>query len=294
MLHTGFRLIAILELLYEKNLSKTEIQNAIFEKYKIQISKETLKLDLNTLKEAGFEIKKGNRGNSFKFSLNKNFAMLKFDRADALKLSLIKDFVLETADFQTVYNIRKFYKKISLFFNEDTKAQLLNFGFYNTIADNIIDAVIEFNKSENTCNITYNSRSGGKKETKAIIKNIIQRNKKVYVDCIFEDREDNVTLRLDNICNITKSTTEIPNKNIFQKPVKYSVKRSYFNIHPIEGNEKIINIDKNKADLELFETSTFFKVQKILSYGKNCLDIKDNNIKKLVIKNLEKALEFYE
>ena len=71
MLHTGFRLIAILELLYEKNLSKTEIQNAIFEKYKIQISKETLKLDLNTLKEAGFEIKKGNRGNSFKFSLNK-------------------------------------------------------------------------------------------------------------------------------------------------------------------------------------------------------------------------------
>lgn len=217
MLQTGFRLVAILELLYEKNLSKTEIQNALFEKYKIKTSKETLKLDINTLLSAGFDIKKGNRGNSFRFALNKNFTMLKFDKNDVLKLSLIKDFALETLDFQTVNEIRKFYKKLAPFFREEQKNQILNFGFYNIINDNILNAAIEFNKNKNTCNIIYNSRSGGKKEAKAIIKNIIQRNKKVYIECIFEDRNDNVTLRLDNISNIKKSSTEIQNKKTFQK-----------------------------------------------------------------------------
>lgn len=293
MLQTGYRQIAILSLLYEQNLSKTEIIENLYLKYGITLSKETFKLDINTLAEAGFKIKRGHKGNDYKISLDKNFAMLKFSDADIFFFSLVKEYILEIGNFENIYRLKKFYKILSLFFREDARFLILNFKFLNFVDDEILDMLINFKKNQETCTIIYKSAEGQNKEKAGIIKDIIVRNGKIYVDCIFEDTKYIKTLRVDNIVKIEKSKAEILNRNFKPRKTRYLVEKEYFRNYPLENNEKIINEDENSYEIELLENNPFFIVQRILVLGKNCIKIKDDFIKNLVIKAISETLEMY-
>lgn len=293
MLQTGYRQIAILSLLYEQNLSKTEIIENLYLKYGITLSKETFKLDINTLAEAGFKIKRGHKGNDYKISLDKNFAMLKFSDADIFFFSLVKEYILEIGNFENIYRLKKFYKILSLFFREDARFLILNFKFLNFVDDEILDMLINFKKNQETCAIIYKSAEGQNKEKAGIIKDIIVRNGKIYVDCIFEDTKYIKTLRVDNIVKIEKSKAEILNRNFKPRKTRYLVEKEYFRNYPLENNEKIINEDENSYEIELLENNPFFIVQRILVLGKNCIKIKDDFIKNLVIKAISETLEMY-
>lgn len=293
MLQTGYRQLAILSLLYEKNLSKAEIIENLYSKYGINLSKETFKLDINTLIEAGFKIKRGHKGNNYKISLDKNFTLLKFSEFDISFFSLIKEYLLEAGDFNDIYQLKKFYKKLLPFFQVDKQSLIMDFNFLNSVEDKILDALISFKKSQETCNLTYKSKDGQNKEKRGIIKDILVRNGKIYADCIFEDVNNNQTLRTDNITKAEKSETEMPNREFKIRKTKYLVKKEYFENYPLENNERIIGEDENAIEIELLENNPFFIVQRILTLGENCIKIKDEFIKNLVIKSINETLEIY-
>ena len=279
MLLTGFRLLAILKLLYEKDLQKKEIIDCLKKEFNISVSDETLKLDLNTLIKAGYKIKRGHKGNNYKLKLDKNFIMLRFTDSQSAFFSLLKDFALENLEYSEIYALKSFYNKLKNYFNENDFSKINNFGFFDIVQE--------------TCDIIYSSPQKGVVKLVTRLKKLNIKNNKLYVRCSNNYEDGEMLLRADNIKQVSKSEEKYRELKTDTKKTRYKISKEYFKTHPLENIEKIVGSDKNTLEIELLETNNLFNAQRIISLGTNCISVNNDIIKERIIKNLDLALELY-
>ena len=293
MLLTGFRLLAILKLLYEKDLQKKEIIDCLKKEFNISVSDETLKLDLNTLKKAGYKIKRGHKGNNYKLKLDKNFIMLKFTDSQSAFFSLLKDFALENLEYSEIYALNSFYNRLKNYFNENDFSKINNFGFFDVVNEKLIITINHFIQSQETCDIIYSSPQKGVVKLVTRLKKLDIKNNKLYVRCSNNYEDGEMLLRADNIKQVSKSEEKYRELKTDTKKTRYKISKEYFKTHPLENIEKIVGSDKNTLEIELLETNNFFNAQRIISLGTNCISVNNDIIKERIIKNLDLALELY-
>ncbi len=291
---TGFRLIAVLISLFEKDLSKNEIIELLNKKYGFKnLSKETIKLDINTLIKAGFNITRGKRTNNYKYSLDKSFIKLKPDKNELLLLNSIKNTAFEFCGYDEILNLKSFFEKIP-FENAET-SDLYNFKIFNSVNKEIVKELESAVKNNKTVSIIYNSPDKGETEMEFTPDKITFRNDKLYLEGISNIHDNYASLRADNIRKIIEikdKTKEI--KTSDKKKTRYVITKSFYENNPPEEFEKAVKIDENEVEIEACNIDDFFVVQRILTLGKNCLKIKRKEIKQNVLKILNETLKEYQ
>lgn len=297
VLMTGYRLLCILAVLYENDASKKDLMEFFSKKYKIKdISNETLKLDINTLIKAGFNLTRGNKTNNYKIHLEKDFVMQKLTNEDFLMLNVVKDSALDFLNYRQILNVRAFYKRISNYIYDDFNHNLYDFKFFNFINAKILKEIEKSIENKSFCVFIYDSPTKGKIEIDVYPEQIICRNNKIYISCYSKNFSGRVTFRADKIKAVKASKLKVKKKLVKKnekRKIRYKITKEYFKTHPLEKFEKVIKEENEKIEIETEEKDLFFVIQRLLTIGKNCSRLNNSKIKEKVLANLKDTLELY-
>lgn len=294
---TGFRMLYILDILLKGPVSKNEILDILSKKDDLEgnITKETIGLDINTLKSAGFEIENTGKSNNYRYKINWSPIKLKLTKKEMQVLLNTRDAIIEIEDWEDIVKLYGLFKKISNFIeDEDAINELMNFGYFLNIDFEILKELNVLCKRKKEVKLLHKSQTGSIKEIAIKLKEIKYISSKLYVTGTSLSYPDGVFLRVDNIVKILKI---LPQKDLIKKPkaknIIYKINPSIIDSVSLLGEERILKQNKNFIQIELKSYNNFMALQRLLGYGRALIDIKNHDIKKEYLKNLENMQKIY-
>jgi len=295
---TGFRVLFVLELLLEAPLSKDEIVNELLKNPYIQnVSYETLRLDLNTLKKAGFEIQNTGRKNNYRYEIKRDPIKFKLTKKELKVLTQTKDAIIKLSRWEYILKLYKVFEKISaLTDDENAVCELMNFRYFSNIDFEILKDLNALVKRNKTVLLLYNSPNSGIKEIQIKLKEIKYQGSKLHLIGISDNYPDNTVLRVDNILKIIKilGKKEENLKKCKTKKIIYRIKKEALEYMNLLKGEKILKENDVFIETELKSDNDFMIVQRLLSFGDDLILIKDKKIKEKYINTLKNVLKNYE
>ena len=295
--NTGLRILEVLKILLEDNISKDEI----IEKLKFNDDVENVYTHeaflkyFNTLKLAGFDIQKDKLIYSLKnalFEIDLTAAEKKVLTKLIKSIGTEKENETEKLFFHTVSKLDKY---VDLDINSILKEINKNSDIIQSqnIKNNIILTMKKFIYEGQKVNITYQRNKSTVETTAFELKETGEKDGKTYVLCYDKEIKRNKKIWIDSILSYEQisglnSCTENNNSVVFEVygrlATLYKLKQNETVIDFGSGYMSISNKDKDKNTLML----------RLLKYGENCKIIKPKsfkddflNVTKNMIKNLE-------
>ena len=123
-------MLLLLQLLMQGPLSKEDIIKSVEQnEYIKEISPDTIRLDINTLKNAGFEIENSIIGDKYVYILKSNPLEIKFSKEELNTLNRIKQVALDLWNWKDIISLYETLEKICHFINdEEIKNSILNWA----------------------------------------------------------------------------------------------------------------------------------------------------------------------
>ncbi len=288
---TGFRVLFILNMLLREELSKSEILQRLQSNpdYILNnITKETIRLDINTLKKAGFGIENTGKSNNYRYKINWCPIKIKLTKKEMNVLINTKKAVISLSKLSHILKLYKFFKKICRFLSDDEQInELLNFENITNIDLKVLNELNVLAKRNKEVLILYNSANSGIKEISIKLKEIKYSNKKVYITGTSKDYPDNTVLKAESIVKILKI---LKSRQSFEykktDKIIYRLKpasKEHFNL--LE-EEKIIEENNDFIKIELNADNSFMAIQRLLSYGEDLIEIEDEEINSKYLEKL--------
>ena len=295
---TGLRLFLILQFLMQKNYSKSEICELIKERYpNLNISPDIARLDVNTLKSAGFDIEIGHKGNNYKYVLNWNPLRIKLSKSEIEIINQTKKSMMDLCDWHLIIDLFEIFKKIAKYIDdENIMEEFLNFGYFQDVNFDIL------NKLKTSCDrghkvkIIYSGTQGDRIIEAYSYKITHQKdNNKLYFWCftdIFEN-QDLIYLRIDKIKEIIEISKPKTKKMYEPKLCKYVLNKKLLPYFLPDEVEKIIDLTEEYIVVESEILTEFYFIQKILSYGSACIWVEDKELREKIIEKLKDVRKIY-
>ncbi len=293
---TGLRVLFLMQLLLKAPISKAEILKEISMHPLLKnVAPDTITLDINTLKSAGFEIVSGNKGNNYCYELKLNPIKINFSKKEIRAFLLAKKAMFHFMDFRYVISVYETFCKISKLIESEEQAELLlNFGNILQTDFKILKELDVHVKHKNEITILYNSPSGRKREINILCTKLeySKKNDKLY---LWGESDDygSVYLRCDHIKKIVKINKINSKTKIVLKSNVYSILNKNNSTISIDDNEKIIKITPEYIQIRNEYSNDFYLKQKLLSYGENLLDVDNKEVKEELIKIIQSVEEMY-
>ncbi len=294
---TGYRLFFILQLLIQGPVSKEEILAEINKNNTIgRVSEDTIRLDINTLKSAGFEIITGSKSEGYKYFLDWNPLKIDFDRSEIKIFGLVKKAAIELCDWEFIVNLHEVFSKISKFVQDESIVNdFLNFGYFSNIDFEILKQLNVACKSRNMVKLLYLSPQSGEKTIDIFCEKIIYKrdSKKLHLWGKSPQYEDGVYLRIDNILKILRNDFTKHDNKLKIKTCRYRLKHSIGEHFKLEEREKITANTPEFLEIKSEIYSEFYFIQRILSFGSHCFWVEDNEIRSKILDKLKKMRALY-
>lgn len=296
MSFTGFKSIIIFSLLLEGPKSYQELRAAIenHEYLHESVSIDTLRIYLNSLRKIGCKISKYTKDGITRYSIDSHPFELKITKEQAQSILKVFKAIYQSIDISDLLSLQKFFDKFSNFItNEDLKIKLKNISPLHDINPEIIQDLITFSGSNTEIIIYYNSPNSGKKNINIIIDKLEVTNGKLYVYGISSEHKNYSSFLVSRIIkiagiNLKKSDLKIPIHF-----VGYEIHTMPNEKFELENNEKIIDKNSEKIQVEITSPNKFGIMQRIMSLSPNCKILYPQEFKKELIENLTKMKEGY-
>ncbi|MGN0032042.1 MAG: hypothetical protein ACI37Q_08820 [Candidatus Gastranaerophilaceae bacterium] len=261
---------------------------------KENISVDTLRIYLNSLREIGCDIKRITENNVTKYYISEHPFRLKITEKQVKSIVKVYKAISKSIDINDLMAIQKFFDKISQSItNTDLKEKLNSISPFNNIKPEIFEELKFHAENNNEITIYYNSLNSGKKDITILVDKFSISNGKLYI-CGFNSEYKNysnfLVSRIQKIVsvNLEKKKLEIPDI-----VAGYEYKKDT-NIKPdLLKNEKIISEDDNKYIIEITSKNKFEIIQRIMSHTNKCKLLYPENIKEEIIMSLKKMKEGY-
>lgn len=295
---TGLRLFLILQFLMQKNYSKSEICELINKKYpNLNISPDIIRLDINTLKSAGFDIEIGHKGNNYKYVLNWNPLRIKLTKSEIEIINQTKKSIMDLCDWHLIIDLFEIFKKIAKYIDdENIMEEFLNFGYFQDVNFDILNKLKICCDKQHKIKIVYSGTYGDRIIEAYSYKITHQKdNNKLYFWCftdIFEN-QDLIYLRMDKIKEIIEITKPKTKKIYEPKLCKYVLNKKLLPYFLPDEAEKIIDLTEEYIVVESEILTEFYFIQKILSYGSACVWVDDKELREKIIEKLKDVRKIY-
>ena len=296
MSFTGFKSILIFKLLLDGPKSYEELKWFIenHEYLNETISKDTLRIYLNSLRKVGCNISKNNIDGVIKYSIDNHPLQISF--SDKQIKSILKVFkaISKSIDVDDLISLQQFFNKISEHVsNEDLKIKLKNISPLNNINPELIKELMVYARQNAEITVSYASPNSGTKNITILVDKLLINNGKLYVCGINSEHANYASFLVTRILsvvnvNINKKSLEIPE---FVVGYEYTKEDNVnFELLP---NEKIIKVEGNKYYIELTSKDKFGTIQRLMYHAGNCKVLYPESIKNEVISNFKKMKEGY-
>lgn len=296
---TGFRVLFLLDLLLKAPLTKTDMVNELSKNpYVSNVSKETVRLDLNTLKSAGFEIQNLGRGKDYRYKINWSPIKFGITKKELRVLSRTKDAVIKLSDPFYIIKLYKLFEKISKAVEDENAVfELLNFRYFLEVDLQILNELYALTNRKKTVLLLYNSPNSSTKEIPVKLKEIKYTGSKLHLIGTSEKYPDNTVLRVDNIVKIIKILSKKEEKELLQKKgtrkTSYRINKECKNTMSLLLEEKITKETFSYIETEVKSDNDFMVIQRLLSFGEDLISIKNKDIKEKYLNMLQNMYEIY-
>lgn len=284
---TGLRVLFVMQLLLRGPISKAQIIEEISKNPHLKdVTSDTVTMDINTLKSAGFEIASGNKGNNYCYELKLIPIKINLTKKEMRVLSGTKKALFQFTDYRYIIRIYEVFEKIAKMIESEEQAQsFLNFGNILRTNFKILKELEVHCKHNNEIEICYASPSGSGHNMAVVCQKIeySKKNDKLYLwgEC---EKYGSVYLRTDHIKQIAKILKVNSDTKIKPKECIYRVLNDCCTRICLDGSVEILKISQKDILLREEYTNEFNLIQKILSYGDNLLEVENDEIRQKILK----------
>lgn len=296
MSFTGFRALMLFSLLTEAPRSYEEICECFINHpyIKEKISKDTLRVYINSMKSIGCEIVNGYINGVYTYKIASNPFTFNITETQMRGFMKIYKIISKTMNIEEILAIHNFVEKLKTSVsNPEILDRYKKISLLRGININLLKALIPCVRKKEQIVVLYNSPNSGLKDMEILLDDFVIRNEKIYVKgCSSEHNQTGLFLlnRIKDIKEIKLTTTiDIPNKNLIVG-FEYYGPIQYFKLKP---NERIIKESKNKTLIEITSDNEFFLRQRILELADQAKIVYPESYKKDFIKCLEEMKEGY-
>lgn len=291
---TGSRVLFILSLLLKDSLTKNEIIKLISSNPELNdVCPDTIRLDINTLRDAGFVIE--NSPVDYKYRLLWAPIKIKLQKSEISILNKIKKAAISLWDWKSILNLYKAFLKIADYIEDDElRNRLLDFRNFKLVDLKLLAELNYHCVEKNEIVIEYNSPKGEiiQIHLKCLEINFNHSTQKLHLYCKFPGYKDMSYLRIDKIIRIINV---LKDKTI-EEPAEdfrfYKLKKSAFNQFNLEENEEIVSENDDFITIKVKLKNKFHLMQRLALLGEDAI-CDEPDIKAEFLSNLLKTKEVY-
>lgn len=267
---TGYRMLFILKLLFEKGRGIEEIidilkENPITSK---SVSKDTVRLTIKSLKSIGCEILRPSKSTDFKYVLVSHPFGLKLTEKDFELLLMLRGKYSLEIPYDKVFILNNLYEKlVSLTNNELFIQRTLDSKPLGNIDKKILAEFSSKKLNGKKINIEYISPEYGTENIDIIPEKITYENGKLYLSCYIFKYKTSSVLNMERIKKINSVDIFSPQKVDDFFDVRYEVFGTSYLTFDVAENEKIIEDTKSSIVVEAKVNNEFLFVQRLLLFG---------------------------
>lgn len=290
---TGYRTLFVLRLLLEKSRTIDELIKILSNDQLAckSVSKDTIRLTINTLKNAGCDIKRPCKTNGYKYELLSHPFSLKISSDELFAFIKLREEVSKDLCFEDVLKLNDLYKKIfSLTENKEIINEILDTELLYDIDKKILKDLMNSKIMGKQLLIKYNSPENGQEELRIVPKKIIYENGKLYLNCFNYKYQSASVLSVDKILDIIS----IGMKENDIKEQYYAVIYEVYGFSALnfelKDYEEIIAKEENSITVRATVKNEFFFIQRLLLFGTDFKIISPSFFKEKLI-NKVKAIQ---
>ena len=293
---TGIRAIVLIGLLIVKPRSLEEIKQAFID---LKIMEEShsddiLRIDLNTVKIMGCEISRACAKTNHKYVLSKHPFALKISENEIKVLKKVYNSVKQNIDLTTLIEYDALFKKIAFYVCDDfSKEALLGISQLKYYDTDLIKDLMADCKHNRTIELTYQKTGGSENTEKEIVaQELVCKNGKIYLYGFDLNKNKSVILNLKRITSILARHLKKNQVEPLCTKIRFSIK----NINPqeLEPTEEIIEQLADGYVVEGTYHNEFVAIQRVLSFGANCIVLEPADFKNTVIEKIKEMRKIYE
>lgn len=296
MSFTGFKSILLFSLLTTGPKSYEELQECFRNNEYLHenISKDTLRIYFNSLKQIGCSIKRINDNGVTKYSITSHPFVLKISDKQAKSIIKIFKAISKSIEVSDLIALQKFFDNISQYVtNEKLKEKLKNISPLCNINPQLIEDLINYAQNNTEITVYYNSKISGKKNITILVDKLSITNGKLYLYGFNSEYQNYSSFLVSKIIKIVSINIQHKTIDIPEITTGYEYTKDDNEQFELCEGEKIVSENNNKIIIELTSKSKFEIIQRIMFLSNKCKVLYPGNIKNEVIANLKKMKEGY-
>lgn len=294
---TGYRVLFILHLLMKAPHSKSEIIEKINKNpFLNDVTLDTIRLDINTLKSLGFCFKMGNRSNNFRYEIDLSPIKISLSKSELKILNIAKKTAMNFLDFDEILSIYETLEKISKLVEPSEELdELLNFGNYMYLDLKIVKELQKHCKEKNEIEIVYNSPINPNQTMRVVCHYLRcpKKKQKLHLWCTSDKYAGAVYLRVDKIKEIKALVRSGCVSEFEVKKCRYKIAHQTVLPYELEDFEQIVVLNDRFIEIEADYLNEFDFMQRLLGFGSDLIEISEGKIKKKFLSTLKKIQGVY-
>ena len=268
---TGYRILLILSALIQKGHTVKELIEILSnnEFTNNSLSKDTIRVAINTLKNAGCNISRPTKANDYKYELISHPFTLSLSENELNIFLRLRNKMINEMDWQEVFELNALYEKIiSLTFNEEQINLTKETAPFAEVEKSILQEISNPQIIGKKVRIIYDSPQFGDEEIHIIPQKLSYENAHIYLWCYSFKYNKNSLLSIERIKKIVSYgiSKQIESTKVLYDVI-YSLTGKAINTFEAKEFEEIIEKKENEIKILAHVENEFYFIQRILLFG---------------------------
>lgn len=294
---TGYRTLLILISLLKEGKTIDELVQ-ILKNDNItskSVSKDTVRLTINTLKSAGCVILRPSKSNGYKYELMEHPYSLNISKFDFDSLILIRDRISNELSWKKVLDLNNLFSKIIALTSNNSYIEICeNEKLLNNVNLKILSELSKPNLKGKKIKVKYLSPKNGEEDIDIIIQKIIYEHKKLYLSGYIFKYNKVSLLNIERIKKILAiDISERININDYYE-VEYELFGNSYNQYEPASYEEIIKKNKNSIIIRAKVLNEFCFIQRLFLFGSDFKIISPSFFKEKLIDKILQIQKGYQ
>lgn len=269
---TGYRIFLELKALLEAPRTIDELINIVKNSpyFNKELSKDTIRFDLITLKSAGCKISRPAKSNNFKYQLIYHPFKLNISEIEEDILFEIRDNLASNISLNEVFILNDLFNKIAaLTFDNEKIQKIADSQLFIEVNKDILKELTRGQIMGKKVQIKYNSPKFGIEDIDIIPIKVLYENKKIYLCAYNYKYKANSYLEVSKILHINSVSINNVSEILPNFKVIYEVKGEALNNFELKSYEKIIEQNSDKIRIEAEVSNEFMFTQRLMLLGRD-------------------------
>lgn len=287
---TGYRILLVLRSLMQQCRSIDELvdilrNNSVTNK---SFSKDTIRIALNTLKNAGCEISRPNKHNDYKYELISHPFTFKLSEKELKIFMRLREKMAQEMELADIFTLNEVYEKIiSLTFNDEQILQVQESKPLSNIDKNVLKEISNPKIINKKIKIIYDSPEFGEEEIDVVPQKISFENGNIYLWCYSFKYEMNSLLsiaRIKKVISVDISKT-LETTSIYD--VIYTITGKSLKVFEQKEFEEVLETTEHSIKVLAHVENEFYFIQRLLLFGSDFKIISPNFFKEKLINKIK-------